>query len=133
MHHCDAVFKSFFGIFKVYFLALKIYFSAVLGVYAEQALHKGGFSRAVFTHKGVNCSGFNRKAYIVKRLYAGEGFFDVLHSKKNGFVCVFTDAVIEFFVIAHKNSSPVRLVYSVVGAALLRLPLKLNYSPVYTP
>ncbi len=53
--------------------------AALIGlVHARDYLNKGGFSRAVFTHDGVDLAGQQLKAHPVERLYARENLGDAL-------------------------------------------------------
>ena len=54
-----SVYNSVIGIFKMHFLAVKLYHAFVLRVNTVENIQQGGFSRAVFSQKGVYLSLLN--------------------------------------------------------------------------
>ena len=86
VYHGHAIVQGFPAALKVHFLTVQEDMTVVLFVNAEQALHKGGLSRAVFTHQGVDRSRLYFQGNMVQGLYAGEGLGDILHSQKNRFL-----------------------------------------------
>ena len=79
VHHGHAVFQRFLGAFEIDFLSVQQNRAAVFVVDAEQALHQGGLSRAVFSHQRVNRARTNGEGYSIQCLDAGEFLGDILH------------------------------------------------------
>ena len=79
MHHGNAHFQCFHGVMDGNFFAVKEDFAFVHLIDAEHALHECGFSRAVFSHEGVNRAGAEAELRMIQSLYAREGFAHPAH------------------------------------------------------
>ena len=79
VHHGDALLQRVKRIGDMHRLALVNHLARVHLIYAEQALHQGGFARAVFPHQGVYRAGPQPERNVVQRLHAREFFADSLH------------------------------------------------------
>ena len=86
VYHGHAIVQGFPAALKVHFLTVQEDMTVVLFVNAEQALHKGGLSRAVFTHQSVDGSLFYFQGNMVQCFNARESLGDILHSQKNRFL-----------------------------------------------
>ena len=84
MHHGDAVCQRLLAAGKIHFASFQINVAAVLVVNAEQALHQRRFSRAVFTHQGVNGTGLNFQTDFVQRPDARKGLRNIRHPEQYG-------------------------------------------------
>ncbi len=57
-------------------------FIASMGINTRKHLHQRGFSRAVFTHKGMYFARHDGEVHIAQRLHDTEGLVDPTHFKK---------------------------------------------------
>jgi hypothetical protein len=48
---------------------------------AEKAFHQSGFPRPVFSHKGMNGTGFNLEGYLIQGVDTGKGFIQIFYLK----------------------------------------------------
>ncbi len=83
--HRHTVLQGLLGTLEVDLFAIQDDGTAILAVNAEQALHQCGFSRAVFSHQGVNGTGTDGEGDLVQGLDARELLGDVTHLQQ----CVF--------------------------------------------
>jgi hypothetical protein len=72
MYHRYACVHGIGGAVKMALFAIEDDGPRVHFVNAEEALHKGRFSGAVFTHKGMNRTGLYLETDIVQGQYTGE-------------------------------------------------------------
>ena len=77
--HGDAVLQRLLRVFEVNFLTVQDDGALLLGIDAEQTLHQGGLSGAVFTHQCVDGARADGKGNAVQRLDTGEFLRDIPH------------------------------------------------------
>ena len=75
----NAVFQGVLSAFEVHIFAVQGHGAAVPAVDAEQALHQGGFTRAVLSHQGMDGAGPDRQVHVVQGLDAREFLADAAH------------------------------------------------------
>jgi hypothetical protein len=88
MNNHDARFFTLLDVGKRAGFAFKYNVALIspVGLDPGQYLHKRGFSRAVFTDKGVYFALFYQKVNIVKGFHARKGFGYVFHFKQRGLI-----------------------------------------------
>ena len=79
VNHGHPVIQGFFTAFEIDFLAFQVNVTLILVVNTEEALHQGGFSCAVFTHKGVYGACLYLQRNMVQGFYAWESLCNVYH------------------------------------------------------